>query len=92
MSKDARIKAGYFVRLLQGGEMLSMPESRPMPSIGPRCYELRIRDKDSTWRVVYRIDHDSILIVEVFNKKTQQTPKQVIETCKARLSEYDAGA
>ena len=48
MSKDARLKAGYFARFLQGGEMLSMPESRPMPSIGPRCYELRIRDKDST--------------------------------------------
>ncbi|MCK9994663.1 MAG: type II toxin-antitoxin system RelE/ParE family toxin [Candidatus Krumholzibacteria bacterium] len=92
MSKDARLKAGYFLRMLQGGETLSMPESRPMPSIGTRCRELRIRDKDSAWRVVYRLDPDSILIVEVFNKKPQQTPKQVIDTCKARLSEYDAGA
>ena len=92
MSKDARLKAGYYLRMLQGGEMLSMPESRPMPSIGKRCHELRIRDEDSTWRVVYRLDPGSILIVEVFSKKTQQTPKHVIETCKARLREYDAGA
>jgi len=92
MSKDARLKAGYFVRMLQSGEMLSLPESRPMPSIGPRCHELRIRDKDSTWRVVYRLDPDSVLIVEVFSKKTQQTPKNVIETCKARLREHDTNA
>ena len=92
MGKDARLKAGYFLRILQGGETLSMPESRQMATIGPRCHELRIRDKDSTWRVVYRLDPDSILIVEVFSKKTQQTPKHVIETCKARLREYDAGA
>ena len=92
MGKDARLKAGYFVRMLQGGETLSLPESRPMPSIGPRCHELRIRDKDSTWRVVYRLDPDSVLIVEVFSKKTQKTPKHVIETCKTRLSEHDASA
>ena len=92
MSKEARLKAGYLVRMLQGGETLSMPESRPMPSIGPRCHELRIRDEDSTWRVFYRIDPDSILIVEVVNKKTQKTPKRVIDTCKARLKEYDAGS
>ena len=90
MSTEARLKAGFFVRMLQGGENLSMPESRPMPSIGPRCHELRVRDKDSTWRVIYRIDRDSILVVEVFQKKTQQTPKHVIDTCKARLSEYEA--
>jgi len=92
MSKDARLKAGYFVRMLQGGEVLSMPESRSMPSIGARCHELRVSDKDSTWRVIYRIDSDAILIVEVFSKKTRQTPKQVIKTCQARLAEYDAGA
>ena len=90
MSKEARLKAGYYLRLLQSGETLSMPESRPMPSIGNRCHELRIRDKDSTWRVVYRIDPDTILIVEAFSKKNRQTPKYVIDTCKARLSEYDA--
>ena len=91
MGKEARLCAGYLVRMLQGGEMLSMPESRAMPSIGLRCHELRVRDRDSTWRVVYRIDNDAILIVEVFSKKTQKTPKSVIEMCKARLSDYDAG-
>ena len=62
-----------------------------MPSIGPRCHELRINDADVTWRVVYRIDEDAIVIVEIFEKKTQATPPRIIELCKRRLREYDHG-
>jgi hypothetical protein len=40
-------------------------------------------------RIVYRIDPDAIVIVEVFAKKTGATPKKVIDTCKARLRVYD---
>jgi phage-related protein len=39
--------------------------------------------------MMYRTDPDAIVIVEVFSKKTQQTPSAVIETCKRRLREYD---
>jgi phage-related protein len=89
-SKLARIEAGYLLRRLQAGENLSMPHSRPMPSIGRRCHELRIVDENMIWRIVYRIDDDAILILEVFQKKTQQTPKQVIDQCKRRIKEYDS--
>jgi hypothetical protein len=47
-SSEARIEAGYLLRLLQKGESLSLPQSRPMLSIGARCYELRINDEDKT--------------------------------------------
>ncbi len=60
-----------------------------MPSIGARCHELRIRDENQNWRVIYRIDDDAIVIVDVFSKKTQATPRPVIETCKRRLKAYD---
>lgn len=75
-SPSARIEAGFLFRLLQMGETLSMPHSRPMPSIGKNCHELRINDENSTWRIIYRIDKDAVIILEVFNKKTQQTPKK----------------
>jgi phage-related protein len=68
-----------------------MPHSRPMPSIGRRCHELRIPDDKLSWRIVYRIDKDAIVIAEVFSKKTGKTPKSVIDTCKTRLREYDYG-
>ena len=88
-SSEARIEAGYLLRLLQMGEKLSMPQSRPMPSIGARCQELRIGDEQVTWRLIYRIDGDAIIILDVFAKKTQQTSKKVIDVCKRRIKEYD---
>lgn len=69
---------------------LSMPISRPMPVVGARCAELRIVDANKTWRIVYRVDADAVLIAEVFAKKTQATPKSVIDVCKQRLRDYDA--
>ncbi len=89
-SSKARIEAGYLLRLLQKGESLSMPQSRPMPGIGSRCHELRINDEDKTWRIIYRIDEDVIVVVEVFAKKTNKTPEAVINRCQKRLKQYDA--
>jgi len=90
-SKEARfLEAGFLLRRLQQGEKLSFPHSRQMPSIGPRCHELRITDKGQSWRIVYRIDNDAIVIAEVFSKKTRRTPTNVIGTCQKRLNDYDA--
>ncbi len=60
-----------------------------MPGIDKRCHELRIPDKDKTWRIVYRIDRDAIIIAEVFDKKSRAIPKRVIDTCKRRFAQYD---
>jgi phage-related protein len=57
-SSEARMEAGVLLRRLQGGENLRMPQSRPMPSIGARCHELRINDQNVTWRIIYRIEND----------------------------------
>ncbi|MFQ5792758.1 MAG: type II toxin-antitoxin system RelE/ParE family toxin [Acidobacteriota bacterium] len=88
-SQAARLEAGFLLRALQQGEKLGLPHSRPMPVVGPRCHELRIPDENATWRIIYRLDPDAIIIVEVFAKKTQQTPKYVINNSKARLKRYD---
>jgi phage-related protein len=90
MSPAARIETGFLLRKLQRGELISLPWSRPMPSIGPRCHELRITDETTIWRLVYRIDPDAIIILDVFKKKTQQTPKSIIDQCKRRIRMYDA--
>jgi phage-related protein len=66
-----------------------MPHSRPLTTIAPRCHELRVTDATSGWHIVYRIDRDAIVILEIFAKKTGQTPKAVIERCRRRLEEYD---
>src|SRR6266566_3076298 len=77
-SKEARVEAGVLLGRLQGGESLSLPHSRPMPVIGRRCHELRIRDESKNWRIVYRLDEDVIVIADVFAKTSKQTPGKVI--------------
>ncbi|MCC6606992.1 MAG: type II toxin-antitoxin system RelE/ParE family toxin [Anaerolineae bacterium] len=90
-SEEARIEAGSLLRRVQEGEKLSMPDSRPMPQIGPRCHELRIRDSANNviWRIIYRLDPDVVVIAEVFCKKTQNTPQYVIKNSQRRLKLYD---
>jgi phage-related protein len=87
-SAESRLEAGFLLRRLQGGENLSLPHSRPMPSVGRGCHELRIVDQDSTWRVMYFVDIDAVVILEVFAKKTKTTPKKVIGVCQQRLRRY----
>lgn len=89
-SAEARIEAGLLLRRLQRGENIPLPHSRPMPSIGKACHELRINDADRTWRVMFYVDVAAIVILEVFAKTTAQTPKKVIDTCKARLKQYQS--
>lgn len=89
LSKETRIETGYLLRRLQMGELLSLPQSRPMPSIGRRCHELRIEDQDKTWRIIYRLDPDAVVILDIFEKKSRTTPSKVVENCKRRIRLYD---
>jgi phage-related protein len=88
-SASARKEAGRLLDKVQQGATLSLPHSRPMPSIGPRCHELRIVDEDKSWRIIYRIDREAIVIADVFQKTTVATPVHIIAACKHRLRAYD---
>lgn len=76
--------------MLQSGITLSLPQSRPMPSIGTHCHELRIRDENKIWRLFYRIDTDAIIVILWTEKKSVKTPDEVIDLCRKRLKSYDA--
>jgi phage-related protein len=88
-TREARIEAGILLRRLQRGESIGLPHSRPMPSIGRKCHELRVPDENVSWRIIYLIDADAIVIGEVFTKKSGKTPKKVIDACKRRFRRYD---
>lgn len=89
MSTEARREMGFLLRRLQEGENLSLPYSRPMPSIGKACHELRVNDQTKTWRLFYHLDAEAIVILEVDEKKTRQTPKTKIELCQKRLKSHE---
>lgn len=88
-SQEARVEAGFLLRQLQQGALLALPHSRPMPEIGSHCHELRIEDQSQTWRIIYRIDPDAIIIAEMFKKKTKKPPPAVTTLCQKRLKAYD---
>jgi len=87
---EGRQETGILLRLLQQGERLGMPQAEPLPDVGPRCGALRVRDAEHNWRIMYRIDSDAILIVEVYSKKTRKIPDEVIQRSRRRLGQYDA--
>lgn len=87
-SLEARIEAGVLLRRLQQGENIGLPHSRPMPDIGPRCHELRVRDRTKNWRIFYHLAAEAVVILDVRQKTTQQTPRAVLESCRRRLNLY----
>lgn len=65
-----------------------MPHSRAMPSIAASCYELRIVDDRRTWRIVYHVAEEAIVILHVFENKSRKTPKRISDVCWRRLRAF----
>lgn len=71
---------------LQEGHMLSMPLSRPMPSIGRGFHELRFRHRSGVYRVIYCLAGAGIVhVLHAFKKKTRETPWQNMEMARRRF-------
>jgi phage-related protein len=87
-SRAARVEAGFLLRRLQDGERIEMPASRQMPMIGSNCHELRVDDGDVTWRIIYHVSADAVVILDVFQKKSRTTPKHVIDVTRKRWRDY----
>ncbi len=87
-SDEARSKIGFLILQLQWGQRLVMPLSRPMPVVALGVEELRVKCSDGTYRVFYCVKSSKgILVLHVFEKKTQKTPQYEIETGRKRLRE-----
>lgn len=87
-SPAARIETGMLLRLLQQGESLGLPHSRPMPNIGPRCHELRVRDETHNWRIFYHLAPKEVVVLAIHDKTTPKTPARIIEICQRRTKLY----
>jgi len=86
--KEARIRLGRGLFLLQQGEQLGMPHARPMPGVAVGVSELRVKAEDGSFRAFYyAASAEGILVFHAFVKKTQQTPPLEIELGRKRLKE-----
>ena len=85
---DVRREIGKTIFDLQKGAKLSMPFSRPMPSVAAGVEELRIKDRSGAYRVFYFVKLETaVVILHAFQKKTAKTPPHEIELARARLKE-----
>lgn len=89
-SPEARLEAALLLTRLQEGDLVGMPASRPMPEIGRGCHELRIRDRNVSWRIFYHLDRDAVILLHLAKKQSRKTTDRDLETCRKRLARYRA--
>lgn len=86
--KEIKAKLGELILDLQLGESVSMPNSRPMPSVAPGVSELRVKDSQNQYRAFYYLKvAGRVLVFHSFVKKTEKTLKREIDIGKKRLKE-----
>lgn len=90
-SVSVRQELGQAIGKLQLGEVLTMPLSRPMPSVGAGVSELRVKDEAGEWRAFYVVKKDeAVYVFHAFGKKTQATPQREIQLGQKRLKEWES--
>jgi phage-related protein len=84
--EEVRGELADAIARLERGHLLSMPLSRPMPSVAPGVHELRFRDRSGVYRVLYWLaGAGTVWLLHAFSKKSQKTPQREIETARERL-------
>ena len=63
-----------------------LPEIRGRPAQNDRQ---RVASFAVLRRIIYRIDHDALVILDIYAKTTRETPDAVINICQQRLKAYD---
>jgi phage-related protein len=80
--RAVRRKAGVELQALQRGEQPS--DFKPMASIGPGVYEIRIKVQGA-YRVLYIAKYEeAVYVLHAFHKKTQKTAKPDVEIGRQR--------
>ena len=73
---------------LDAGLVLSMPLSRPMPSMGRGVHELRLKARSGTYRVMYAlVRRGTVHVLHAFKKTTPGTSARDLELARKRLRE-----
>ena len=81
---DIKQDTGYQLHKVQIGDM---PDNyKPMSIIGGSVVEIRLKDSNGIYRVIYTAKFaDTVYVLHAFTKKTQKTPQSDIDLAKSRL-------
>ncbi|MDR2000027.1 MAG: type II toxin-antitoxin system RelE/ParE family toxin [Zoogloeaceae bacterium] len=83
MPAEARHALGVELMAVQYGREPS--DFKSMPEVGAGTYEIRYRDVNGAFRVIYVAKFaDAVYVLHAFQKKTQKTPKPDIDLASNR--------
>lgn len=81
--ESVRRRAGYELFMVQVGR--EPADFKPIPSVGPGAYEIRVHDEVGAFRVIYVAKFDHVVyVLHAFQKKTLKTAKTDIELAARR--------
>ena len=81
---NARREVGYQIDRVQNG--LEPSDWKPMNSVGQGVKEIRIRDADGAFRVIYLAKlADAVHVLHCFQKKAEKTTAADIELARKRF-------
>lgn len=82
--EDIRQDTGYQLHKVQCGRMPD--DFKYMPAIGQGVVEIRLKDSQGIYRVIYTAKFaDKVYVLHAFTKKTQKTSQADIQLAKTRL-------
>ena len=82
----ARREAGFQLDRVQNGR--EPADWKPMQTIGPGVREIRIRDAQGAFRVIYVAKfEEAVFVLHCFQKKSQRTSREDIALAVARYNE-----
>lgn len=82
--EDARREAGYQLDKVQRG--IEHTDWKPMKMVGAGVTEIRIKDDQGIYRVIYISKYaNTVFVLHAFKKKSQKTAKKDLEIARKRL-------
>ena len=85
LPEDMRARFVHIAELLEGfgPQHVGLPHIRPLEG---KLWEMRMQGRDGISRAVYAaVQGRRLLVLHVFIKKTQTTPRSALETARKRL-------
>ena len=84
LGQDVCARVGFELFHVQMGR--EPADWKPMPEVGAGVKEIRVKIKSGAYRAIYiATSRQAVYVLNVFNKKTQRTPKREIDLAKNRL-------
>ncbi|MBM3358115.1 MAG: type II toxin-antitoxin system RelE/ParE family toxin [Betaproteobacteria bacterium] len=84
--RPARMRAGHALFMVQLGR--EPDDWKPMATVGPGAREIRVRDREGAFRVIYVASfEDAVYVLHAFQKKSRETSQADLALARRRYAD-----